>query len=309
VDLNASTEARLKARKNDLNLGSLERLDAVAVTDLVDRIRACDLFRTEEIEWLRDMENSLLEARSRKVDLDGEEKRIRAEHSDRPRGDREQQMRRLTEINQKLGSARGNRAEAIKQLDELKARAISLQARANMIHTNPAVQRMARISRFAVQAFEKAIDGFREAARERVERGASDVFQQLLTEPGYAGIEIDRNYRLTTVDRDGAALPIPSAGGQQLVTLALIGGLNAAAVHEAPIVMDTPAGRIDRPNRERILRWVQGLDRQVVLMVHSGEFTAEHVREMNVPVGRVYKIEKVGPKSSRIYPASLDGSA
>ncbi|MGA2307716.1 MAG: hypothetical protein ABSH29_26530, partial [Acidimicrobiales bacterium] len=304
--LDASSRAHLRGIETDSALETLGRLDVPGVTDVVAQMEACDIFRTSgELDHLRVLEDSLLEARSRKIGLSEEERRIRDEHSDRPRGDREVQMARISTINQKLGSTRLSRAEAVQALINKEEEVRSLQGRANLIRTDPSVQRLARISRLAVRAFQRAIDGFCEAARERVEDGASQVFRQLVTEPGYAGLRIDGNYRLATVDSDGRTLPIPSAGGQQLVTLALIGGLNAAAVHEAPIVMDTPAGRIDRPNRERILRWVQGLDRQVVVMVHSGELTFEDVQHMDVSIGRAYRIEKLTPKSSTVYPVDL----
>jgi DNA sulfur modification protein DndD len=306
-ELDVAARARLRAASDAIALDSLVRLDATGVRDLADHLRFCDWFRADgEAERLLAHENARLEARSRISQLEEDDKSIRLAHANRPRGDREAQMRRLAEIHEQLGRTRESRADALDQLTTLEAEIASLQGRANRIQSDASIQRMARISRLAVDSFKRAIEGFREAARVRVETAASEVFQELVTDPGYAGIQIDSDYRLTTIGADGEPLPIPSAGGQQLVTLALIGGLNAAAVHEAPIVMDTPAGRIDRPNRERILRWVQGLDRQVVLMVHSGELTPGEVREMDVGVGRAYRIEKLGPKSSEIFATSLE---
>ena len=51
---------------------------------------------------------------------------------------------------------------------------------------------------------------------------------------------------------------------------------------------------------------VRQLDQQVILMVHSGELTYRDVQEMDVQAGRVYRIEKLGPKSSRIYAPSVE---
>lgn len=305
--LDGPTRGRLKGTKNHLTVGSVGRLDALALRDLSEQLRSSDLFRAAgEAERLEGLENERLEARSRIKQLEASDKSIRDAHAARPQGDREAQMSRLAELFEDLGRTRETRDDALKQLDSLNAEVESLQARANRVVSDPSVQVMARVSRLAVATFLKGIEGFREAARARVEQGATDVFGQLVADPGYAGIEIDENYRVVTVDSEGQPMPIPSAGGQQLVTLSLIGGLNAAAVHEAPIIMDTPAGRIDRPNRERILRWVEGLDRQVVLMVHSGELTPAEIQAMSVEVGHVYRIQKTGPKASEILSSSLD---
>ena len=96
------------------------------------------------------------------------------------------------------------------------------------------------------------------------------------------------------MDSTGKVQTAPSSGGQQLLTLALIAGLNSTAVHDAPIVMDTPFGRLDVGNRERILHWVNTLvrnkDQQVILMVHSGELTREDLKKWKIAPGRSYAI-------------------
>lgn len=162
------------------------------------------------------------------------------------------------------------------------------------------MQRKAWAANLAVEATKKALEEFRESARHQVEIEASKIFKRLVKEPGYYGIKIDSDYRVTPVDSSGDVLPIPSAGGQQLVTLALIGGLNAAATHQAPIVMDTPAGRVDRINRGRILRWISEINEQVILMVHSGEFTRNEIEATGIPIAYAYEIEKTGAKTSEI---------
>jgi DNA sulfur modification protein DndD len=301
--------SRLSGMASDLALSSVVRLDVEGVQRLVVHLQDCDSFRQSgELDRLRDFEVKVVDAKSRLSALEDQDAQIRAEHARRPRGDREEQMELLKGIQLRLGSTRDKRDQAIAELANQRDLERSLQQKANRIKSDPTVQLAARISRLAVTAFENAIEGFRESARLRVEKGASEVFGELVTEPGYAGITIDRDYRVTTVDAEGNHLPIPSAGGQQLLTLALIGGLNAAAVNVAPIVMDTPAGRLDKRNRENILRWVQNLDRQVVLMVHSGELTAEDVLGMGIDVARTFRIEKIGAKSSAISSGSK-GSA
>ncbi len=285
-ELDGSTRPRLRDVDQQERLGSLTRVSVQDMADLHEQLRICDRFRTDgQLDLLKTHEDERLEARSNLYRLSEEEDKFAVLMPTVHRGsDRETQMIRLQEVSQEQARALRDREDAANDLAEKRDEAARLQGRINRITSDPSIQMKARISRLAVEAFKKALAEFRERAQQTVEDEASKVFRKLVDEPGYEGIRIDESYKLTAVDGEGHALPIPSAGGQQLVTLSLIGGLNEAAVHEAPVIMDTPAGRIDRPNRERILRWVSGLGRQTVLMVHSGEFEPQEVMAMGIPV-------------------------
>jgi DNA sulfur modification protein DndD len=119
-------------------------------------------------------------------------------------------------------------------------------------------------------------------------------------------MKIDKNYTVYPVDGDGNRQTSPSAAGQQLLTLALISGLNTAAVHDAPMVIDTPFGKVDLENRERMLKWLQGLvsekQQQVILLVHSGEVTREDLVKWRITPGRSYHILTEDRAQHRILP-------
>ena len=225
---------------------------------------------------------------------------IRAENPDRPRGDHESEMARLKGIFDEISDSQTLLTQADEELDEVASKIVTLRARINRIEIDPGVLRKARAARLAANSTRAALDEFRELARIKVEHEASRIFSNLVAEPGYGRISIDSDYRVVPVDENGSILPIPSAGGQQLLTLALVGGLNAAAVHDAPVVMDTPAGRIDRTNRMRILQWLDSLRQQIILMVHSGEFTPDEIGNSGVAIARAYQIEKTGAATSEI---------
>ena len=274
---------------------------------MVSQLSQLDVFRTiDKLGELKLLEDERLNARSDIYDNSEKAKEIRTDHSNRPRGDLDQQMRRLETIREQIISTQNNRRAASTELDKVATEISRLRTQINRIAIDPGVQRKARAANLAVEATKRALEEFRESARHQVEIGASKVFKMLVKEPGYYGIKIDNDYRVTPVDSSGDILPIPSAGGQQLVTLALVGGLNAAATHQAPIVMDTPAGRVDKRNRERILRWISEINEQAILMVHSGEFTREEIEVTGIPIAYAYEIEKTGAKTSEIRGISDD---
>ena len=157
-------------------------------------------------------------------------------------------------------------------------------------------------SRNALHYAENLLPGVARS-RGNVQRGATAVFKTLVKDEAYDGIEIDENYLVRPIDSAGKVQTAPSSGGQQLLTLALIAGLNSTAVHDAPIVMDTPFGRLDVGNRERILRWVNRLvrseDQQVILMFHSGEVNREDLRTWGDRSGAIIRDHTGASTSAR----------
>lgn len=277
------------------------------IKHLVSQLSQLDTFRTiDRLGELKLLEDERLNARSDIYDNSEKAKGIRTDHSDRPRGDLDKQMKRLETIREEIIDTKNRKEEASMDLDKVDTEISKLRTQIHRIEIDPRVQRKAMAADLAVEATKRALEEFRESARHRVEIEASKVFKMLVKEPGYYGIRIDNDYRVTPVDSSGIVLPIPSAGGQQLVTLALVGGLNAAATHQAPIVMDTPAGRVDKRNRERVLHWISEINEQAILMVHSGEFTREEIEATGIPIAYAYEIEKTGAKTSEIRSVSND---
>lgn len=149
--------------------------------------------------------------------------------------------------------------------------------------------------------FEDAMAEFREGLRASVGEDASRIFKSLTTESAYQGLEIDKNYGLVLLDRDGSAVPGRSAGAEQIVALSLIGGLNRAAVREGPVVMDSNFARLDTGHRENVLRFLPQLGGQVMVLVHSGEITRKQdLAQFGVHVARRLEIRRVTETRSEI---------
>ena len=297
------------ALRDNIGIGARDMPDSVSRLSLeqlqatVERLNQLELYRGEgKLLHLQTLEQDRLNALQEIYTYEQQIEEVRARHTNRPSGDQERDIERLKSIVKEIGKRKEQIAQA--QLDRLEAEVefLKRQNQINRIRIDPSIQRKAVASRLALDATRGALEDFREVARRRVEMHASEIFRALIDDPGYAGIQIDSDYRVLPVDSAGEVLPIPSAGGQQLVTLALVGGLNASAVHDAPVVMDTPAGRIDRENRRRILQWIESLDQQTILMVHSGEFTPQDISRLNIDVARSYEIEKTSARTSEVHP-------
>jgi DNA sulfur modification protein DndD len=148
---------------------------------------------------------------------------------------------------------------------------------------------------------QESIEHFRNEMRTQVQDAATRIFLDLTTEKEYAGLRIDGNYYLQIVDDADRVVERRSAGASEIVTIALIGALGECSVEEAPIVMDTPFGRLDNAHRANVLRWLSKRSSQSVLFVQSGEFVRDtDLQFLQGRVGREYNLRRLGPTSTQI---------
>lgn len=147
----------------------------------------------------------------------------------------------------------------------------------------------------------QSIATFRNSMREQVQVVASKIFQQLISESDYSSLRISGNYYLTIVDDKDREIRKRSAGASEIVTISLIGALGECSVEQAPIVMDTPFGRLDNTHRANILKWLSSRKTQSILFVQSGEFVRERdLMHLSNKVGREYSLRRVGSSSTTI---------
>jgi DNA sulfur modification protein DndD len=142
---------------------------------------------------------------------------------------------------------------------------------------------------------------FRTSMRERVAAATSELFQRLTTEKEYTGVSMSDDYLLTVRDHQMRPLDMISAGANQILTSAFIGALAECSVDEAPMVMDTPFGRLDLGHRAAILRWVSTFETQVILFVQSGEYISDRDAPLlSGKIGREFSIERLSPSRSEV---------
>jgi DNA sulfur modification protein DndD len=151
------------------------------------------------------------------------------------------------------------------------------------------------------EVFSEATDLLRSRLREGVAKTATETFLEITTEPDYSRLDINDQYGLTIVDRNGRTVPLRSAGAEQVVALSLISGLNKKSGKGLPMIMDTPLGRLDTKHRARILKSLPGMAPQVILLVHAGEIDPETGLEpLADRIGAVFEIERVSASHSSL---------
>lgn len=145
-----------------------------------------------------------------------------------------------------------------------------------------------RIATDLEKTFTTSIEQLRDRLRGRVETFASSAFMEMTTQKAYRALQINSNYGLSIMDRDGTKVPLRSA-------------VNRTGRTIGPVVMDTPFGRLDLLHRDNILKYLPTVTSQFVLLVHNGEIRPEtDLAAVKPRIGAVYRINEVTPRQSTI---------
>lgn len=143
-----------------------------------------------------------------------------------------------------------------------------------------------------------AIEDYYEKRKPELENLISKIFHQLTNNPEmYKGIGIDRRFNLQVVRHDGTRLPTdkysPSAGASQIVATAMIGGMNRFATKDAPIVIDTPLGRLDPIHRTNVMTYYAQMGKQIIILYQPSEIKKGDLEAIRDKLASEWSIEAV----------------
>ena len=119
------------------------------------------------------------------------------------------------------------------------------------------------------------------------------VYKQLAHKSQVAKIVIDNDGTTQILSANGKELNFDrSAGENQIFATALIAGLAEVSKIDAPLVVDTPLGRLDSKHRENIFGfWTSDESRQVILLSQDEEISPAHFKSIKKNVCKTYLLE------------------
>jgi DNA sulfur modification protein DndD len=137
---------------------------------------------------------------------------------------------------------------------------------------------------------QRLIDDIRNLIQEKTK----DYFLRLIwKKETYRDVVIDRNYSISVINRLGSeCLGTLSAGERQILALSFLAALREASGFDAPIVIDTPLGRISKEHKENIAELLPQFlkEAQVTMFMTDEEYTPK-VRELiSRNVGKEYEL-------------------
>ena len=268
--------ASLPADATAANVGDYSGITALARRSELDRFEQKDVRAEVRLIW-----QAIRQARLDEADAHGRIADANKMLEDHDPDELRQRKTSLTELGGKIFAARNAIAAEQKLVEEQDAAIARLtkQLEAAGSPELATFQRRERVLARARAIFEDAVDRYKAALRDRVEKSATRLFLKMTTEKeDYTSLAINQHYGLTIIHKDGRTEDGRSSGAEQVVALALMGALQANAPLGGPIVMDTPFGRLDPQHTSNVVTALPAMAEQVVLFVQEGEIDRATVR-------------------------------
>lgn len=214
---------------------------------------------------------------------------------------------RYNQLMKRLGQLEDDIKDKEDQLQRLQSDAAEYRRKISQV-SGPQLNRLNRevaIYESLLAVFSGGVERLRKSLKRDIQDDATKVFLQMTTEESYERLRINDQYGLSIIREGNREVPIRSAGAEQIVALALINALNMNAVRRAPVIMDTPFGRLDPQHRANVLKYLSTNVHQVILLVHSGEIDRdEDIGRISKYINQEYMIERISGTRSSIHKPS-----
>jgi DNA sulfur modification protein DndD len=142
----------------------------------------------------------------------------------------------------------------------------------------------------AANAISDMYESFAEKKRQQIEARTREIFHALAWKgEHFQDVRLSADYQLDVIDRYGLPTrPELSAGERQVLSLSFIAAMAQVAEREAPIMMDTPFGRLSSAHRESITMHLPKLASQLVLFVTDEELRGQALANLTPYIGAEY---------------------
>jgi len=134
---------------------------------------------------------------------------------------------------------------------------------------------------------------FADEMRIKIEAKTKEIFRTLaLKGDHFEDVRLGPDYNLEVIDRWGQpARPELSAGERQVLSLSFITAMARVSEEEAPLVMDTPFGRLSSQHRNLITEHLPELTSQLVLFVTDEELREQARKNLATRIGAEYRLQ------------------
>jgi len=142
----------------------------------------------------------------------------------------------------------------------------------------------------AIAAKEKVMEDVR---REIEEQTREHFLNMIWKEKTYSNVEIGEDYNVSVKHVSGCeSIGTLSAGERQVLALSFVAALNNVSGFDAPLIIDTPLGRISSEPRTKIAKALPSCfpERQVILLMTDEEYTPTVRDSLKDHVSREYSI-------------------
>jgi len=192
-----------------------------------------------------------------------------------------------------------NRARRKQRIEDLKTEIGNLnkeyERELRKIHKHTELKKKLLFCSKAMGAATDIKDEIMDEIRNEIEELTRNQFFELIWKrENFKAVQISEDYDISVLDQNGVeAIGTLSDGERQVLALSFIAALNIISGFDAPIMIDTPLGRISKEPKANIAaklpNYLKG--KQLTLLVTEEEFTGEVRNKMRRFVGKEYKID------------------
>ncbi|RLF60693.1 MAG: DNA sulfur modification protein DndD [Thermoplasmata archaeon] len=160
-----------------------------------------------------------------------------------------------------------------------------------------------KLVRNSLKALNEYLEKLRYLKVKKIEEEATRVFRELTNKKGvFDRVRINDDFTIQIIDRDGEVVDNEkiSAGEKQILALSFIAGLMRSTDKEAPVIMDTPFGRLDHEHKTNVMKFLHKLANQVVILATDEDINEENIDLIAPYIGKRYEIRFLPDKMSSI---------
>ena len=141
------------------------------------------------------------------------------------------------------------------------------------------------------------IDWYTENCQQTIEKQASRFHKIVTNKPDeYEGIVLKNGYNLRLKQTNGDIVNPQSLseGEKQAVVFPFIAGLNLASGKAAPLMIDTPFGKLDGTHQENIVKSLPQIPSQVILLATDRDLPENILNLLRPNIIQIHKIRRLG---------------
>lgn len=146
------------------------------------------------------------------------------------------------------------------------------------------------LARRSAEAIIKIKDEFYNKARDQIQKETQQVFSELAwKQDHFQDIQLNQDFHLEVIDKWGSpSREELSAGERQILSLSFIAAMARLSGEEAPIIMDTPFGRLSGTHLEKVASIFPNLVPQLILLVTDREWEGTDKTTLRSRIGYQY---------------------
>lgn len=185
----------------------------------------------------------------------------------------------------------------IRDIDNLKNKISQLEKLIAKARKNELRERLLSIkfdlAQRAADAIKETYQAYADEMRLRIEAKTKEIFKLLIwKESHFHDIRLTQDFDLEVIDRyQRPARPEMSAGERQVLSLSFITAMSRISEEEAPLVMDTPFGRLSSQPRNNVTKFLPDLADQLILFVTDEELRDQARANLDPRIGKEYWLE------------------